>query len=100
MGRLAKNKIIFGICTFYVEVIRGTPILVQILFIYFGIPELLGINLDKMTASIIAIAINAGVYLPEIVRGGLQLIDKEQTEAGRSIRLTPSLTLRHIPQPT
>src|SRR5690625_209438 len=99
MGRLAKNKIIFRICTFYVEVIRGTPILVQILFIYFGISALLGINLDKMTASIIAIAINAGAYIAEIVRGGIQSIDKGQTEAGRSIGLTPSQTMRYIVWP-
>src|SRR5699024_3205561 len=74
MGRLAKNKLVFWISTIYVEVIRGTPILVQILFLYFGVSDLLNLDLDKISASIIAIAINAGAYVAEIVRGGIQAI--------------------------
>ncbi|MGM8212145.1 amino acid ABC transporter permease [Virgibacillus sp. W0430] len=96
MGRLSKNKFIFGLSTVYVEIIRGTPILVQILFIYFGLADLIGINLDKITASIIAIALNAGAYIAEIVRGGIQSIDKGQTEAGRSIGLNAAQTMRYI----
>lgn len=99
IGRLSKNKLIFGICTVYVEIIRGTPILVQILFLYFGASDLLDINLDKITASIIAIAVNAGAYVAEIVRGGIQSIDKGQTEAGRSIGLTSAQTMRYIVWP-
>jgi|SRR5690625_51320 len=99
LGRLSKNKLIFGITTVFVEVIRGTPILVQIFFIYFGLSDLFGINLDKMTASIIAIALNAGAYIAEIVRGGIQSIDKGQTEAGRSVGLTSWQTMRYIVWP-
>jgi glutamine transport system permease protein len=99
IGRLSKNKLIFGICTVYVEVIRGTPILVQILFLYFGFSDLLGIDLDKITASIVAIAINAGAYVAEIVRGGIQSVDKGQTEAGRSVGLTSAQTMRYIVWP-
>lgn len=96
LGRISKNKLIYGISTVYVEIIRGTPILVQILFIYFGLSDLLGINLDKITASIIAIAINAGAYIAEIVRGGVQSIDKGQFEAGDSIGLTKRQTMWYI----
>ncbi|MBO1005438.1 amino acid ABC transporter permease [Pseudogracilibacillus auburnensis] len=96
LGRLSKSKIIYWLCTTYVEIIRGTPILVQILFIYFGLSDLLGINLDKVTASIIAIAINAGAYIAEIVRGGVQSIDKGQFEAGDSIGLTKRQTMWYI----
>src|SRR5690625_3347898 len=96
LGRLSKNKLIFGICTVYVEIIRGTPILVQILFIYFGLSDLFGINLDNMTASVVAIALNAGAYIAEIVRGSVQSIDKGQFEAGDSIGLTKSQTMWHI----
>ena len=99
LGRISKNKIIYGISTVYVEIIRGTPILVQILFIYFGLPDLLDLNLDKITASIIAIAINAGAYIAEIVRGGVQSIDKGQFEAGDSIGLTKNQTMWHIVWP-
>ncbi|GGC99635.1 glutamine ABC transporter permease [Thalassobacillus devorans] len=95
-ARLSKSKIIYGIATVYVEVVRGTPILAQILFIYFGLSDLLGVNIDKITASIIAIAINAGAYIAEIVRGAVYSIDKGQEEAGRSIGLTRNQTMRYI----
>ncbi len=96
LGRISKSKIIYSISTVYVEIIRGTPILVQILFIYFALPDLLDLNLDKITASIIAIAINAGAYIAEIVRGGVQSIDKGQFEAGDSIGLTKNQTMWNI----
>ncbi len=96
LGRLSKNKLIYGISTIYVEIIRGTPILVQILFIYFGLSDLFGLNIDKITASVIAIAINAGAYIAEIVRGGVQSIDKGQFEAGDSIGLTKNQTMWNI----
>ncbi|ADC50203.1 glutamine ABC transporter permease [Alkalihalophilus pseudofirmus OF4] len=96
LARVSKNKFIYGIATVYVEVIRGTPILVQILFIYFGFPDLLGITLDKVTASIIAIALNAGAYIAEIVRGSVESIEKGQREAGRSLGLSSSQTMRYI----
>ena len=99
IGRLAKSKIIYWISTVYVEVIRGTPILVQILFLYFGFSDLTGINIDKVVASVIAIAINAGAYVAEIVRGGIQSINKGQTEAGRSLGLTSAQTMRYIVWP-
>ncbi|WP_077624059.1 amino acid ABC transporter permease [Sediminibacillus massiliensis] len=96
IARLSKNKLIYGIATVYVEVIRGTPILVQILFIYFGLSDLFGIDLDKITASIIAIAVNAGAYIAEIVRGAVHSINKGQKEAGRSLGLTSSQTMLYI----
>src|SRR5699024_12454423 len=70
--------------------------LVQILFIYFGVSDLFSINLDKLTASIIAIAINTEAYVAEIVRGGIQSIDKGQTEAGRTLGLSHVETMRYI----
>ncbi|MFQ3545450.1 amino acid ABC transporter permease [Halobacillus rhizosphaerae] len=96
LARLSNNKLIYGLATVYVEVVRGTPILAQILFIYFGLSDLLELNIDKITASIIAIAINAGAYIAEIVRGAVYSIDKGQNEAGRSIGLTKAQTMRYI----
>src|SRR5690625_5023357 len=80
LGRISNNKLIYGISTIYVEIIRGTPILVQILFIYFGLSDLFELNIDKITASVIAIAINAGAYIAEIVRGGVESIDERSEE--------------------
>lgn len=97
LGRLSKYKLIRGIFTIYVEAVRGTPILAQVLFIYNGLTEeIIGMNIDKLTASIVAITINAGAYIAEIVRGAVHSIDRGQHEAGRSIGLTHAQTMRYI----
>ncbi|MBS4196875.1 amino acid ABC transporter permease [Lederbergia citri] len=97
LGRLSSKKFIRAICTIYIEVIRGTPILVQVLFIYLGLTEqVIGINIDKVAAAIIAISINAGAYIAEIVRGAVASIEKGQHEAGRSIGLSKKQTMRYI----
>ncbi|HET7616313.1 MAG TPA: ABC transporter permease subunit, partial [Bacillales bacterium] len=85
LGRLSNNKIIYGISTVYVEAIRGTPILIQILFVYYGLAALLDVNFSAMTAAFISLAFNSGAYIAEIVRGAVYSIEKGQTEAGRSI---------------
>jgi glutamine transport system permease protein len=96
LGRLSKSKLIYGLCSIYIEIIRGTPLLAQILFIYFGFSQVTGINIDKVIAAILAIALNAGAYIAEIVRGAVYSIDKGQMEAGRSIGLTRGQTMRYI----
>lgn len=96
LGRISKNKFIFSLSTVYVEVIRGTPILVQIFFIYFAMPILLGTRITNLTAAIAAISINSGAYMAEIVRGGIQSIDKGQHEAGRTIGMNAFQTMRYI----
>lgn len=94
--RISKNKFIYALATIYIELVRGTPILVQALFLYFAVAMSFGINFDAVTAGIIAIAINAGAYIAEIVRGGVESIDKGQMEAGRSIGLSSGQTMRYI----
>ncbi len=80
----------------YIETIRGTPMLVQAMFLYFGIPMAFGFRLSAMAAGIIIIAINSGAYIAEIVRGAVQSINPGQSEAGRSIGLTNLQTMRYI----
>ena len=80
----------------YVELIRGTPMLVQAMFLYYGIPMAVGIRIPPLMAGIIIIAINSGAYIAEIVRGAIQSINIGQTEAGRSIGLTRAQTMRYI----
>lgn len=99
LGRTSKNKILFGLSTVYVEVIRGTPIMVQALYIYFALPLILSIKIDPLFAGILAISLNAGAYIAEIVREAIQSIDIGQTEAGRSLGLTHFQTLFHIVWP-
>jgi glutamine transport system permease protein len=97
--RLAPLKVLNGIALAYVNAIRGTPFIVQLFFIYFGINSLQVISLNSTTAGIITVAINAGAYFAEIIRAGIQSIDKGQTEAARSIGFTSAQTMRYIVLP-
>lgn len=99
LARLSHHSIIQGASTIYIEVIRGTPILVQIYFLYYGVSDLLSVNLDKIFAAYLAIAVNAGAYIAEIVRGSVDSVDRGQTEAGRSLGLTRQQTMQFIVWP-
>lgn len=94
--RLSPLKILNWLAVIYVDAIRGTPFIVQLFFIYFGINSLQILSLDSTTAGILTVAINAGAYFAEIIRAGIQSIDKGQTEAARSIGFTASQTMRFI----
>lgn len=97
--RLAPIKILNWIAKVYVDDIRGTPFIVQLFFIYFGVNSLNLISLNSTTAGIITVAINAGAYFAEIIRAGIQSIDKGQTEAARSIGFTGTQTMRYVVLP-
>lgn len=79
----------------YVEVIRNTPLIVQLFLIFFGLPSL-GVKLDVITASVIALTINLAAYTAEIVRAGFESIPKSQIEAGTSLGLTGPQVFRHV----
>lgn len=81
---------------FYIETIRGTPMLVQAMFLYFGLPMAFGFRLPAMGAGVIVIAVNSGAYIAEIVRGAVQSINTGQMEAGRSIGLNAMQTMRYV----
>ncbi|WP_136247219.1 amino acid ABC transporter permease [Halomonas borealis] len=80
----------------YIEIFRGTPVLVQVLFIFYGLPQLLGGPINALVAGIAAIAVNSGAYISEIVRGGVQSIERGQREAGLSLGLSRHQTFRYI----
>ncbi len=94
--RLSSSKVLNGIAKVYINAIRGTPFIVQLFFIYFGINSLHVISLDNTTAGIVTVAINAGAYFAEIIRAGIQSIDKGQTEASRSLGFTGGQTMRYV----
>jgi len=100
MGRVSQKKIIFGICSAYVHFIRGTPLLVQLYLIYFALPAILGFPVPPITAAITAMSMNSGAYVAEIVRAGIQSIDRGQMEAARSLGMTyqEAMTYIIIPQ--
>ncbi len=85
-----------GIGTTFVDIFRGTPLLVQAFFIYFGIPSALGFQMSALTAGIITLSLNAGAYMTEIVRGGIQSVDKGQMEASRSLGIGYLPTMRKV----
>jgi len=85
--QLIKNRVLSGIIQSYIEVIRNTPFLVQLFFVYFGLPTL-GIMIPAWNAALIALTINTGAYATEIIRAGVEAVTKGQIEAGRSLGLS------------
>lgn len=96
LGRISNNKFVYGISSVYVEVVRGTPVLVQAIWIFFALPLITQYNMESVTAGIVVIALNSGAYIAEIVRGAVQSVDKGQMEAGRSLGLDQRQAMRHI----
>ena len=94
LGRLAKNKIINGAASLYVEVIRGIPLLVQIFYIYYALGRI--VHIPDIYSAVIAMAICYGAYMGEIFRAGIQSIPRGQMEAARSLGMTHSQAMRHI----
>ena len=82
--RISSNRVLNKVAFMYVWVIRGTPVMVQLFILYFGLPQL-GIKLPSMVAGVLGLAINTGAYITEIIRGGIQAVDKGQMEAAISV---------------
>lgn len=82
--RISSNSILNSLAFLYVWIIRGTPVMVQLFILYFGLPQL-GIKFSSMTAGILGLAINTGAYITEIIRAGIQAVDKGQMEASVSL---------------
>ncbi|ALV44276.1 hypothetical protein MB46_00850 [Arthrobacter alpinus] len=94
-AKLSKVTPIRWLGTAYVSVIRGTPFIVQLFLIYFGLPQL-GLQLSPMVAGVFALGLYSGSYVTEIVRGAIQSVDKGQMEAARSCGMSSGAALRHI----
>jgi len=84
-----------GIASFYVEIIRGTPLLLQLFYIYFVLPQM-GIRLSPLVAGSIALGINYSAYLSEVFRGGIAAVEKSQWEAAQTLGLSGRFTWTHI----
>ena len=95
--RLSKSKILRAVSGLYIDIIRGTPTMVQLLIIYFVI--FANVHIDKWVVGFIAFGINSGAYIAEIVRGGILSVNIGQTEAGRSLGMTHKQTMASIVMP-
>lgn len=97
--RAYGGRVLNAVAFAYIELIRGTPIVVQVMFLYFALPVLANIRIDPMTTAVLAIIINAGAYIAEIVRGAVLSISKGLTEAGLAIGLPRWKVIAYIVGP-
>ena len=98
LGKISKNKVISGISSAYIFFFRGTPLLMQLFFIYYTLPQLVpALNIsDRFTAAWLAFTLNVAAYLAEIIRAAIQSIDKGQMEASRALGLTYRQAMRLV----
>ena len=97
--RMNRHRVVNMPVALYILVMRGTPLMLQIFAIYFAVPMLLGSNLDRMAATILAFSLNYAAYFAEIFRGGIQSIPVGQHEASQVLGLTRTQTFFHIVLP-
>lgn len=98
--RMSRSKALNGIAGAYIEVLRGTPILLQLYFFWIGLPKLLPfLELSDTQCIVVALVINASAYIAEIIRAGIGAVDKGQWEAARSIGLTEAHMMTHVIMP-
>jgi polar amino acid transport system permease protein len=96
LAKLSKLLALRWIASFYIWVIRGTPLLVQILFVYFALPTVLPFQLSDFNSAVVALTFNAGAYNAEAIRAGMLAVHKGQIEAARALGLTPFMTFRDV----
>ncbi len=92
-------KILNGFCTVYVGLFRGSPVVVQLLVVYYVALPLLGINMPSIDVCVLVFGLNSGAYVSEIMRGGIMSVDTGQMEAGRAVGLSYSVTMLKIVVP-
>ncbi|MFB1550318.1 ABC transporter permease subunit [Staphylococcus aureus] len=97
--KLSKIKIILWIASIYIEILRGTPMLVQVFIVFFGITAALGLDISALVCGTIALVINSSAYIAEIIRAGINAVDKGQMEAARSLGLNYRQTMKSVIMP-
>jgi len=98
LGRLSKNRLLSTVVGFYVDFMRATPLLLQLIYIYFVLPTV-GIRLDPFVAAVLGLSLNYSAYLSEVYRSGIQAIPRGQLDAAAALGMRPSLTMRRIVLP-
>lgn len=94
LARLSTNKFLSKAAKVYIDIIRGTPLLVQLYLVYFGLATVLDLN--DFVSGVIAVSVNTTAYIAEIIRSGIQSVDKGQMEAARSMGMTKRMAMRQI----
>ena len=94
--RMSRSKLLNAVSGVYIEVLRGTPILLQLYFFWIGLPKLVPFELGDTQCSVVALAVNASAFISEIIRAGIAAVDKGQWEAARSIGLSETHVMTHV----
>ena len=94
LARLSTNKFLSKAANVYIDIIRGTPLLVQLYLVYFGLATVLDLN--DFVSGVIAVSVNTTAYIAEIIRSGIQSVDKGQMEAARSMGMPKRMAMRQI----
>ncbi len=95
LGRISSNRLVAGVMGAYISFIRGTPLLVQLLYVYFALPEI-GIRLTPLQAGVLGLSLNEAAYLAEVFRAGIESIAKGQFEAAYSLGMSYHQSMRRI----
>ena len=95
LGRVYGNRIVSSVCIGYIEIIRGTPLLVQLFLLYFGLPSV-GISLTPLQAALIGLSLNSGAYQAEYLRGSIQSIPSGQMIAARTLGMNSLQSIKNI----
>ena len=100
LGKMSRFKLLRGIITAFIEIIRGTPILLQLYLFYFILPMALpALNIETYPSIAVALVVNSSAYVSEVIRSGIQAVDKGQTEAARSLGLNKTQTMLKVVLP-
>ncbi|MDY7233249.1 ABC transporter substrate-binding protein/permease [Hyalangium rubrum] len=96
LARISRRAVLRGIARAYITLFRGTPLLLQLLFIFFALPLIVGVRLGPMAAGLVALSLNAAAYIAEIFRAAIESIDKGQMEAARALGMSYELAMRRV----
>ena len=100
LGKMSRFKLLRGVITAFIEIVRGTPILLQLYLFYFILPMAFpALNIETYPSIAVALVVNSSAYVSEVIRSGIQAVDKGQTEAARSLGLNKTQTMLKVVLP-
>ncbi|MGG0302043.1 amino acid ABC transporter permease [Bacillus albus] len=94
--KIARIRVLNIAADFYTSIFRGTPLVLQLMIIYFGVPQIIGYEIPAFVAAVLAFSLNSGAYMSEVIRAGIQAVDKGQTEAAMALGVPYGKMMRNI----
>ncbi|OOR26625.1 amino acid ABC transporter permease [Bacillus mycoides] len=94
--KIARVRVLNIAADIYTSIFRGTPLVLQLMIIYFGVPQMIGYEIPAFLAAVLAFSLNSGAYMSEVIRAGIQAVDKGQTEAAMALGIPYSKMMRNI----